>query len=60
MRVISQSELARLGKAELSVLLCQIASELPGLREDSHELRIAHFNLANIRRAMARPDYRPR
>ena len=42
MRVLSQSELARLSKAELSVLLRQIASELPDLREGSHELRIAH------------------
>jgi hypothetical protein len=60
MRVLPQSELARLSKAHLSVLLRQIASELPGLKEGSHELRIAHFNLTIIRRAMVRPDFRPR
>lgn len=59
MRVLSQNELARLSKAELSVVLRQIASELPVLKEGSQELRIAHFNLTNIRRAMARPDFRP-
>jgi hypothetical protein len=37
-----------------------IASELPHLRENSPELRVAHFNLRNIRIALARPELRPR
>jgi hypothetical protein len=57
MRVISQYELARLSKKELSALLRQIVCELPHLPEYSNELRNAHTNLQNIRRALARPDY---
>ena len=60
MRVLSLSELSRLSKTELSVLLRRVASELPSLREGSSELHNAHTNLVNIRRAMARPDFRPR
>jgi hypothetical protein len=33
---------------------------LPHLPENSPELRAAHFNLHNIRIALARPDFRPR
>lgn len=60
MRVLSQSELNRFTKAELFALLRRIASELPDLKEGSAELRDAHINLQNIRRALARPEYRPR
>ncbi|OPH82567.1 hypothetical protein [Nitrobacter vulgaris] len=60
MRVISQSELLRLSRLELTTLLRKIASELPGLPEGSQELRIAHYNLYNIRLTLARPDFRPR
>jgi hypothetical protein len=35
------------------------AAELPNLPEGSAELRSAHTNLLNIRRALARPDFRP-
>jgi len=59
MRVLSQTELSRLSRAELAILLRAIASELPRLREGSQELRNAHANLQNIRRALARPDFRP-
>jgi hypothetical protein len=37
-----------------------IAAELPHLSEYSTELRAAHFNLQNIRIALARPDFRLR
>jgi hypothetical protein len=60
MRVLSQSELLRLSRQELSVLLRRIASDLPNLKEGSVELRNAHTNLQNIRRALTRPDFRPR
>src|ERR1700722_17683928 len=49
MRVISQSELLRLSRLELTTLLRKIVSELPALPEGSNELRIAHYNLYNIR-----------
>jgi hypothetical protein len=39
MRVLPQSELLRLGKAELHTLLRRIAGELPHLAEGSAELR---------------------
>jgi hypothetical protein len=58
MRVISQSELLRLTRTELMVLLRKIACDLPTLAEGSVELRHAHANLVNIRRALARPDFR--
>ena len=60
MRVLSQSELLSLSRIELMGLLRRIASELTALPEGSHELRIAHYNLRNIRAALARPDFRPR
>jgi hypothetical protein len=41
-------------------LLRRIAAELPNLPEGSHELRIAHYNLHNIRVALARLTFRPR
>ena len=37
-----------------------LATRLLALREGSVELRNAHLNLQNIRRALARPDFRPR
>jgi hypothetical protein len=60
MRVLSQAEIARLTKSELHALLRVIASELPRLSENSPELRAAHFNLRNVRIALARPEFRPR
>jgi hypothetical protein len=59
MRVMSQTELIRLTRTELMVLQRQFAGELPRLPGGSHELRIAHANLQNIRRALTRPDFRP-
>jgi len=55
MRVLSQTELNRLSRTELLVLLRKIAGELPHYPADSIELRNAHTNLINIRRALARP-----
>lgn len=60
MRVLSLAELSRCTRSELSVLLHRIASELPNLPEGSPALRNAHANLLNIRRALARLDFRPR
>jgi hypothetical protein len=60
MRLISQSELLRLSRLELTTLLRKIVSELSALPEGSNELRIAHYNLYNIRLALARPEFRPR
>jgi hypothetical protein len=60
MRVISQSELLRATRPELHAMLTRIAAELPALPEGSHELRIAHHNLHNIRQALARPQWGPR
>ncbi|ACK50898.1 hypothetical protein Msil_1955 [Methylocella silvestris BL2] len=60
MRVMSQTELARCTRSELQILLQVIAAELPRLRENSPELRTAHYNLQNIRIALARPEFRPR
>lgn len=60
MRLISQAELLRLSRAELSVLMQRIVCELPDLPEGSHALRIAHANLQSIRAALARPEFRPR
>ncbi|HET6375036.1 MAG TPA: hypothetical protein VFF88_03220, partial [Methylocella sp.] len=60
MRVLSQGELSRFTRAELYTLLRRIAGELPCLKEGSAELRNAHVNLQNIRRALARPEFRPR
>jgi hypothetical protein len=60
MRVLSQAEITRCTKSELHALLRVIAGELPRLLENSPELRAAHFNLRNIRIALARPEFRPR
>ena len=60
MRVMSHAELARCTRSELQILLQVIASELSRLSENAPELRAAHFNLQNIRIALARPDFRPR
>jgi uncharacterized protein YktB (UPF0637 family) len=54
MRVISQGELLRCTRPELHALLRRIAAELPALPEGSHDLRIAHVNLHNIRAVLAR------
>ena len=59
MRVISQAELVRCTRIELYALR-RIAAELADLPEGSHELRIAHLNLHNIRQALARPSPGPR
>ena len=53
MGVLSQSELLSLSRIELMGLLRRIASELTALPEGSHELRIAHYNLRNIRAALS-------
>lgn len=55
MRVLSQTELMRCTKPELAALLRRIAAMLPEFPEGSIELRNAHTNLQNIRRALARP-----
>ncbi len=55
MRVLTPGELSRMTRPELMALLRRIATDLPAMREDSHELRDAHANLVNIRRALARP-----
>lgn len=60
MRVLTQGELSRCTKMELWGLLRKIATELPSLKEGSLELHNAHVNLQNIRRLLARPDFRPR
>lgn len=60
MRVLSQTELNRLSRTELMVLLRKIAEMLPELPENSQELRNAHASLQNIRLALARPVPAPR
>ena len=55
MRVLTQGELMRATRTELSVLLRRFASELPYLPEGSIEPRAAHTNLQNVHRALARP-----
>jgi hypothetical protein len=55
MRVLTQGELSRMTRTELMALLRRIAAELPAMREGSNELRNAHANLMNIRRALSRP-----
>ena len=60
MRALTQTELKRLSKPELMVLQQQIAATLPHLPEGSHDLRIAHANLAVIRTALApHPSFGP-
>ena len=60
MRVLSNFELQRLSRNELLVIQRMIASELPLLAENSPELRAAHSNLSNIRKALTRPEFKPR
>ena len=60
MRILSQIELARCTRGELHTMLHAIASALPYLAEGSVELSAAHANLVAIRKALARPDFRPR
>jgi hypothetical protein len=42
-------------RTELMALLRHISTSLPDLRDGSAELRDAHANLMNIRRALIRP-----
>jgi len=60
MRIISQSELLRATRTELHAMLRKIAADLSSLPVGSHELRIAHVNLHNIRAVLARPQPGPR
>lgn len=55
MRVLTPGELSRMTRTELMALLRCIASNLPHMCEGSYELRDAHANLQNIRRALVRP-----
>jgi hypothetical protein len=59
MRILSQGELPRCTRAELSALLSTIAAELPSLRESSTALRNAHTKPQNIRRLLSLPQLRP-
>ncbi|MGY4433937.1 hypothetical protein ACVWWO_006414 [Bradyrhizobium sp. F1.13.1] len=60
MRVLTEGELMRATRTELWGQLRRIAGELPNLPEGSAEVRAAHANLQNIRRPLARPDFRRR
>ena len=60
MRVLTQTELARCTRGELSALLNSIATSLPALPEGSRELQSAHANLQNIRRALGNKPSGPR
>ena len=60
MRILSQTELSRCTKGELSALLNSIAMQLPILPSGSAELRTAHANLQAIRRALAPRPAGPR
>lgn len=55
MRVLTQTELSRMTRIELMALLQRISAALPDLADGSPELREAHFNLTNIRKALTRP-----
>ena len=59
MRVLTEGELRRCTRGELSALLNRIACELPGLPEGSPELRRAHINLQNIRRQLSQRNPAP-
>ena len=59
MRVLSNFELQRLSRTELMVVMRQIACKLTALPEGSAELRAAHLNLHNLRKALLRPEFRP-
>lgn len=52
MRVLTQTELSRCTRGELSALLNSIVQTLPALPEGSQELQSAHKNLQNIRRSL--------
>lgn len=56
MRILSQSELKNCTRGELCALLSSIAQQLPILPSGSAELRTAHANLQNIRRALTQPQ----
>ncbi len=61
MRVLTQGEIARMTRPELMTMLKRIAEQFPDLKEGSPELRSAHTNLQNIRRALApKPGFGPR
>lgn len=55
MRVLTQTELSRCTRGELSALLNSIVQTLPVLPEGSCELQTAHKNLQNIRRSLGKP-----
>ena len=59
MRVLTQAELSRMTRTELLALLRRLSTALPDLRESSAELRDAHANLMNIRRALVKPSLPP-
>ena len=54
MRVISQTELSRLTRAQLFSLYTQIQATLADLASDTPEYQFATAMLANIRLALAR------
>jgi hypothetical protein len=56
MRVLTQYELSRMTRTELNATLRSIAEQLPRLPAGSAELRTAHTNLQNIRRALTPPQ----
>ena len=59
MRVLTQTELSRMTRTELMALLRRLSTTLPDLREGTAELRDAHANLQNIRRALVKPCLPP-
>jgi hypothetical protein len=60
MRAMSRTELSRLTRTELLALQREIARMLPEFPEGSHELRLAHVTLHDIRLILAGPGFRPR
>ena len=59
MRVLTLTELMRLTRTELCVLLMRITNDLPDLPEGSVERANAHVNLVTIRCLLARRDFSP-
>lgn len=55
MKMLTQSDLSRKPRNELSALFRQISLDLATLRQGSPELRAAQANLQIIRQALARP-----
>ena len=53
MRMLTPYELSMMTRPELDAMLRRIAQELTNLPEGSADLRAAHVNLQNIRRALA-------